>query len=108
MYSDLIAYGVKYLLAVGIVIFAGLSPESFNFNNPVGTNVGYYLVGNSPLWLVTMASFIDIFGIWSLAVCAIGCGVVARIKTSSAAAVAVLGWLIVFMLGITGLVAAFA
>lgn len=106
MYSNLIGYGVKYLLAI-IAIFAGLSPESFNFNNPVGTNIGYYLVGNSPLWLVTMGAFIDLFGIWSLVVCSIGCGVVARVKTSSAA-IAVFGWFVLFMLGITGLVAAFS
>ncbi|HVT96407.1 MAG TPA: YIP1 family protein [Acidobacteriaceae bacterium] len=106
MYSNIISYGVRFLLAV-IAIFAGLSPESFNFQNPVGTNLGYYLVGSAPLWLVTMGSFIDIFGIWSMVVSSIGCGIVARVKTSSAA-IAVFGWWLLFMLGITGLVAAFS
>jgi hypothetical protein len=54
-----------------------------------------------------MGAFIDLFGIWSLVVCSIGCGVVARVKTSSAA-IAVFGWFVLFMLGITGLVAAFS
>jgi hypothetical protein len=106
MYSNLIGYAARFLLAI-VAIFAGLSPESFNMSNPVGTNVGYYLAGGgSPLWLVTMGSFFDIFGIWSMVVCAIGCGIVSRVKTSSAA-IAVFGWWIVFMLGVTGLVAAF-
>lgn len=106
MYSNLIGYGARFLLGI-VAIVAGLSPESFNMSNPVGTNVGYYLAGGgSPLWLVTMGTFFDIFGIWSLVVCAIGCAVVGRVKVSSAAA-AVFGWWVVFMLAITGLVATF-
>ncbi|MFP5229758.1 MAG: YIP1 family protein [Acidobacteriota bacterium] len=104
MYSNIISVALKYLLAI-VALFAGLAPESFNFNNPVGTNLGYYLVGSAPLWLVTLGTFFDVFGIWALVVSAIGCGVVARVKTSSAA-IAVFGWWILFMMAITGLVAA--
>jgi len=107
MYSNLIAYGARFLLAM-VAVFAGLSPDSFNLNNPVGTNIGYYLAGGgSPLWLVTVGTFFDIFGIWALVFSVIGCAVVGRVKTSSAA-IAIFGWWVLFMLGITGLVAAFS
>jgi hypothetical protein len=107
VYSNLIGYGARFLLAM-IAVFAGLSPESFNITNPVGTNVGYYLAGGgSPLWLVTLGTFFDIFGIWALVFSVIGCAVVGRVKTSSAA-IAIFGWWVLFMLGIVGLVAAFS
>src|ERR1700722_7170189 len=34
-------YLIKFLLAA-IAIFAGVSAEQFDINNPVGTNVGWY------------------------------------------------------------------
>jgi hypothetical protein len=107
MYSNLIAYGARYLLAI-VAIVAGLSPDSFNFNNPVGTNIGYYLAGgDSPLWLVTMGTFFDIFGLWSLVVTGIGCAIVGKVKTASAM-VAVFAWWVLFMLLIVGVVAMFS
>lgn len=107
MYSNLIALVAKFLLAL-IPLLVGLSPESFNFNNPVGTNIGYYLMGGgAPLWLVTIGTFLDAFGIWALVFTVIGCSVVGRVKRSSAA-IAVFGWWLLFMLAITGVVAAFA
>lgn len=107
MYSNLIAYGAKFLLAL-IPLFVGLSPEGFNLNNPVGTNLGYYLTGTgAPLWLVTMGTFLDIFGIWALVFTGIGCSVVGRVKKSSAM-IAVFGWMVVFMLLVAGIAAVFA
>jgi hypothetical protein len=107
MYASLVSYGARYILAI-IAVVAGLSPEGFNFSNPVGTNLGYYLAGgDSPLWLVTMGTFLDVFAIWGLVVTAIGCSIVGRVKRSSAMIV-VFGWYVVFMLLVTGVVAAFA
>jgi len=106
MYSNLIGYAARFLLAL-VALFAGLAPDSFNLSNPVGTNVGYYLAGGgSPLWLVTLGTFFDIFGIWALVFSVIGCSVIGKVKTSSAA-IAIFGWWVIFMLGVTGLVAAF-
>jgi hypothetical protein len=107
MYSNLIGYGARFLLAI-VALFAGLAPDSFNISNPVGTNIGYYLAGGgSPLWLVTLGTFLDAFGIWALVFSVIGCSIVGRVKPSSAA-IAIFGWWILFMLGIVGLVAAFS
>jgi hypothetical protein len=104
MYGALISYCLRFLLAI-LAIVAGLSPESFNLNNPVGTNVGYYLAGgDTPVWLVTLGTFFDVCGIWSMVVCSIACAVVGRTKRSAGYA-AVFGWWAVFMLVITGFVA---
>jgi hypothetical protein len=106
MYGNLIGYAARYLLAL-ITLFA-VSPEGFNFSNPVGTNLGYYLAGTgAPMWLTTMGTFLDVFGIWSLVFAVIGCAAVGRVKRSSAA-IAIFGWWLLFMLVVTGVVAAFS
>jgi hypothetical protein len=107
MYGGLISYCLRFLLAI-LAIVAGLSPDSFNVSNPVGTNIGYYLAGgDSPLWLVTLGTFFDVCGIWSMIVCSIACAAVGRTKRN-AGYVAVFGWWVLFMLVITGIVGVFA
>ncbi|MGC2620991.1 MAG: YIP1 family protein [Acidobacteriaceae bacterium] len=107
MYTNLISTGARQLLAI-VAILAGISPDSFNLQNPVGTNIGYYLAGgDAKLWLVTLGTFFDIFGIWALVATGIGCAIVGRVKRGNAMA-AVFGWWVIFMLLTVGAVAAFA
>jgi hypothetical protein len=104
MYTALITEGLKYLLAI-IVLYIGVTPDSFFLPDPVGTNVGYYLLGgDSPYWLVVLGMFLDAFGIWALALSVIGCSIVGNVKRSSAA-IAVVGWWALFVLLFTGLAA---
>jgi hypothetical protein len=86
----------KSILSI-IVLFAGMAPESFNLQNPVGTNLGYYLPPESPKWLISLGSSIDVLTIWTVILLVIGCAIVARIKRSSAA-IAVIGWWVVLIL----------
>lgn len=88
------------LLAV-IALYAGLDADSFNLQNPVGTNIGYYLQADAPRWLVVLASSIDVFSIWTAVLLTLGCAAVAQIKKSSAA-IAVFGWWILIILIKTG------
>ena len=81
---------IKSILSI-IVLFAGLGAESFNLQNPVGTNLGYYLSPESPKWLISLGTSIDIFTIWTVILLVIGCSIVAKVKRGSAA-VAVVGW----------------
>lgn len=90
---------IKYLIA-GIAIFAGASAEQFDIRNPVGTNIGWYLSSDSPTWLRTMFSSVDIFTIWAVVLLVIGCAMIAKVKRSSAAFV-VVGWWILIILGST-------
>lgn len=88
---------IKFLLAA-IAIFAGASTEGFDMNNPVGTNIGWYLPSDWPLWLRTVLSSADVFTIWTIVLLIIGCATVAKVKRSSAAFL-VVGWWILVILG---------
>jgi hypothetical protein len=88
---------IKFLLAA-IAIFAGVSAEQFDMNNPVGTNVGWYLTSDVPLWVRTLFSSADIFTLWVVLLLILGCSTVARVKRSSAAMV-VVGWWVLIILG---------
>ncbi len=88
---------IKFLLAA-IAIFAGVSAEQFDMNNPVGTNVGWYLTSDVPLWLRTLFSSADIFTLWVVLLLILGCSTVARVKRSSAA-IAIIGWWVLIILG---------
>ena len=88
---------IKFLLAA-IAIFAGVSAEQFDLNNPVGTNVGWYLTSDVPLWLRTLFSSVDVFTIWVVFLLVLGCSTVAHVKRSSAAIV-IIGWWVLIILG---------
>jgi hypothetical protein len=89
MYASLVM-NIKYLLA-SIALFAGLAPDSFLQQNPVGTNVGYYFPPDSPKWLLALFAHVDIFEIWSLVLAVIGVAIVAKVSRGRAA-IAVVGW----------------
>lgn len=98
MYASL-PYLIKYVLAI-IAIFAGLGGEGFNIQNPVGTNVGFYLSSDFPQWVRTLFSSADIFTIWVVILLVIGCATIARVKRSSAAFV-VVGWWVLAIIAFT-------
>jgi Yip1-like protein len=102
MYANLVM-NIKYLLAV-VALFAGLAPDSFLQQNPVGTNIGFYLSSDAPRWLTTFATHIDVFEIWALVLTVIGIAIVAKVKRSSAA-IAVVGWWLLIVLILTGVAA---
>ncbi len=95
---------IKYILAA-IAIFAGASADQFDMRNPVGTNIGWYLPSDIPVWVRTMFSSVDLFTIWVVVLLVLGCATVARVKRSSAAFI-VVGWWLLIILGST-VVAAF-
>lgn len=84
------------ILAI-VAIFAGLGEDQFNMQNPVGTNIGFYLSSESPRWLKGFLDSVDIFAIWSACLLTIGVSIVGKVKRSSAAA-CVFGWWIVYVL----------
>jgi hypothetical protein len=95
MYAGLV-FSIKYLLAI-IALFAGVAPDSFLLNNPVGTNIGYYLSTDVPHVLVSYMTHLDIFEIWSLILSVIGVAIVAKVSRGKAA-IAVGGWWLVLIL----------
>lgn len=93
----------KWILA-SITLFTGLGADQFQIENPVGTNIGFYLSPDAPKWLSTLLSSADIFTLWTVILLVIGCATVAKVKRSSAAAI-VVGWWMLAILGMTAMAA---
>lgn len=89
-------------LLASVTLFAGMSPEQFNLQNSIGTNLGYYLPADTSKGLLTLATAFDIMTIWTIVLLVIGCSIVGKIKTSSAA-VAVVGWWVLIVLARTAI-----
>ena len=94
---------LKSLLSAGLV-FGGVGTENLNMQNPVGTNLGYYLA-DSAHWLRAAGTFFDLFGFWSMALSIIGLAIIAM-KSKGQAAIVVVGWWLVLLLVVTGFTAA--
>ncbi len=103
MYGSLVM-NIKYILAI-VAIFAGLAPDSFLLQNPVGTNIGYYLSTDAPKWLSALCIHLDLFEVWALVLNVIGIAIVAKVSKGKAAT-AVVGWWLIFVLIGVGFAAA--
>jgi hypothetical protein len=93
------------VLAIVALLFGGIA-ESYNMQNPVGTNLAYYMPDASPP-LRAFLSFFDIISFWQLALLILGTAIVAKVSRGKAAAV-VLGWWAFGLLLSVGLAAAFS
>lgn len=92
---------LKSLLA-WLSVAAGISPDSFSFQNPIASNPGYFLNPADNLFLYYIASAIDVFLIWTLVLTAIGFTCVSKVKRGAAFAI-VFGWWAVFTLASSAL-----
>jgi hypothetical protein len=104
MYSSL-PLAIKSLISI-VLVFAGVGTDNFNMRDPVGTNPGFYMT-DAAAWVKTFLTFFDVFGLWALALAVIGLACISG-KSKGSAAIVVVGWWFVFMIVITGLVAAFS
>lgn len=84
------------LLAI-VTLFAGMDKDTFNLNNPVGTNIGFYLGTEAPSWLQKLGTSIDIFWLWGLFLVGMGLAIVAKVKKSAGLA-AVFGWWLLILI----------
>lgn len=89
---------------LGIIsLFAGVNPEGFDINNPVGTNLAYYLDPDTTGKFVRgMASSLDVFIIWTIVLIGIGYASTSKVKRSTAIAV-VACWYLIYKLLSSGL-----
>ena len=91
------------LLAIVTLLFGG-NADSYNLQNPVGTNPAYYMPDAAPT-LKAALSFFDVLGLWQLALLVLGVAIIARVSMAKAAAVAI-GWWIVGLLVSVGIAVA--
>ena len=73
-----------------VMVYFGGNAEGFDFKDPVGTNVGFYLGDVAP-WLKAGLGFLDVIGLWVVLLLVLGTATVAKVSRGKAAAV-VLGW----------------
>ena len=106
MYSNLVGI-IGAILGI-ISLFAGVNPEGFDINNPVGTNLAYYLdPATTGKFLRGMASGADVLSLWTIVLIGIGFACTSKVKRSNAIVI-VLVWYLVYKLTASGLAAAFS
>lgn len=89
----IVAYGtlpnaIYSVLAVLVMYLK--PPEEYNLANPVAFNLGAFLPTDTPLWLTTLGTSVDLFTIWIITLLAIGISASSRKMSTSKAFVMVL------------------
>ena len=103
MYSAL--PGILGAILGTVALFAGVNPEGFDINNPVGTNLGYYLDPDTTgKFIRALASSVDLTSIWSIVLVGIGYSCTSKVKRSTAI-ITVAGWYLAFKLATSALAA---
>jgi hypothetical protein len=83
---------IKSLLTA-ITLFAGASPENFTFDNPLASNLGFFVDMNAHPALYRFASSMDIFMIWYVVLLGLGFACVSKVKRGTGIGVVVGLWL---------------
>jgi hypothetical protein len=88
-----------------VSLFAGVNPEGFDINNPVGTNLGYYLDPDTTGKFVRgMASALDLTNIWTIVLIGIGYSCTSKVKRSTAIIIVAV-WYLIFKIAASALAA---
>jgi len=95
-------YALVPLIFSSLMMLAVLflkDPEQFDLQNPILTNAGAFLDSlSTPKWLYSLASSIDVFSLWVLALLATGFSAAARKLSWSTSFAAVVGTWAVYVL----------
>ena len=95
--------GVIGAILGAISLFAGVNPEGFDINNPVGTNLAYYLDPETTGKFVRgMASSLDVLSIWSIILVGIGFACTSKVKRTNAIVIVAV-WYLVYKLATSAL-----
>ena len=87
-----------------VMLYVGGDAENYDMRNPVGTNIAYYL-SDSGAVLKAALGFLDVIGLWVIALLIIGTAIIAKVPRGKAAAV-VIGWWVFGLLVSIGIAAA--
>ncbi|HUX66809.1 MAG TPA: YIP1 family protein [Terriglobales bacterium] len=99
-------YTLLAMLTLGLM----RDPTTFQFTNPLGTNLSFYLnKGSSPAFLYALGSHLDVFAVWALVLLSLGLAKLGgrKGKFGSALAATATLWLF-YCLVVAGVAAAFA
>jgi hypothetical protein len=87
-----------------VSMFAGVSPEGFNVNDPVATNPAYFMDRMGNKFLYGMASGLDVIVIWTIVLMGIGFSCTSKVKRSTAITI-VAAWYLFWKLATSALAA---
>ena len=93
------------LLTIFTLWFGG-NAETYDYANPIGTNLAFYMP-DSGAGLKAILASLDIFKLWSVALQVIGMAIIAKKSIAQSAAI-VVGWFLLLVIIGAGLAAAFA
>lgn len=105
MYASLPYLLLRSILTM-VTVWFGNNAEGFSLQNPIGTNLAYYLSDAAP-WLKALLMQFDVLALWTLVLTVVGMKTVAKVKTGPAAAV-VIGWWLLLMIVTVAATAALA
>ena len=97
-----------YLVLLSASVIANSDPTTFNISNPVATNPAFFMsYSDTPRFLYSLLSNLDVLTLWLYAVLGIGFAVAAKKKPGTGIAV-MAGWWVVLSLGSAALASAFS
>ncbi|MDP9267429.1 MAG: YIP1 family protein [Acidobacteriota bacterium] len=85
-------------LLTAIALFAGANPENFTFENPIASNLGFFVDMNAHPVLYRFASSMDVFMIWYVVLLGLGYACISKVKRGTAIGVVAglwLGWVLI-------------
>jgi hypothetical protein len=88
---------LRNVLAI-ISVLAGVNPDGFTLNNPVATNPAYFMnPADHPFWYF-IASQVDVFLLWALALTAIGFATTGKVKTGTSFVIVIAWWAVITLI----------
>lgn len=82
--------------AIGIILLFIKAPDTIDLEHLVASNLGAFVSGDSPRWLMSLATSLDIFTFWQIALTGIGFSAVSPKKVSIGKGIAIVAivWLL--------------
>lgn len=79
---------------IGVILLFVKAPDTIDLQHLVATNVGAFLAGDSPKWLMTLGTSLDIFVFWTIVLMGIGYSAASPKKVSigKGIAIVVISW----------------
>lgn len=93
-------FAVRSLLTIVTLYFGG-NTESFVQDNPVGTNLGYYMQ-EAPGWLRALLTQFDLIALWSLALAIVGMAIVSKKSVLQSSLIVGGIWVLMVILAVAG------
>jgi hypothetical protein len=91
--------GMLLAILTILTVSFGSNVDAFNINNPVGTNLAYYMPDAS-LWLKALLGRLDILKLWTLALETLGMAVIAKKSITQSALIVGGFWLLVTVVSV--------